>query len=48
VARVADPIPEAQREASHKSIQGVIFDDNGFAGHPDGFAQKDRRVLRVV
>ena len=48
VARIANPIHEAQREAGQESIKGMIFNYNGFAGHPHRFAEKDHRVLRVV
>ena len=48
MTRIADPIQEAQRWASQESVQGVIFDHNGFAGCPHSLVKQPHRILRVM
>jgi hypothetical protein len=48
MARIADPIQEAQSWASQESVQGVVFDHDGVTSCARGLVEQPHRVLRMM
>jgi hypothetical protein len=48
MARIANPIQQAQGLARHESVQDVIFNHNSFASRAHGLVEQLHRLLRMM